>query len=127
MVYESNFIVRLSGRRDKSYYIDYSGVYKLTDISKITGIEPAALKEKYLANGAVYEEGLDVYYFNNIEAAKKTISDVLGNMKSEQKGRIVYLTEAEVEFIRKALINEGANTIHVKNKIKDAIFKKLNG
>jgi hypothetical protein len=47
-------------------------------------------------------------------------------MKSDQKGRIISLTDAEIEYIRKALINEGSNTIHLKNSIKDAIFKKLN-
>ncbi|MCR4436772.1 MAG: hypothetical protein QHH06_14210 [Clostridiales bacterium] len=126
MVSETNFIVRQSGRKEKSYYIDYLGAYKITDISKIVGIEVPALKEKYLGNGAVYDEGVDLYYFDSIENAKKTISDILRDMKAEQRGKLVFLTEAEVEYIRKALIYEGANNIHVQNKIKDAIFKKLN-
>jgi len=126
MISESNFIVRISGRRENSYYIDYQGEYKVTEISKVVGIEPSAIKEIYLANEADYEESLDVYYFPSIEKAKKTIADILRNMKSEHKGRLIFLTESEIEYIRKALINEGANTIHVKNSIKDAIFKKLN-
>jgi len=126
MVSESNFIVRMSGRREKSYYIDYLGAYKLTDISKIAGIKPQALREKYLANGAEYEKELDIYYFDSIESAKNTVSDILKDMKSNSKGRLILLSEAEIEYIRKALINEGVNTLHVSSKIKDAIFKKLN-
>lgn len=126
MVNESNFIVRTSGKRTNSYYIDYSGVYKITEIAKITGLEPSAVKEHYQNNGAVYDENQDVYYFASIEAAKSTIAGIFSNVRSELKGRLLYLTEAEVEYIRKALINEGSNTIHLKNSIKDAIFKKLN-
>jgi hypothetical protein len=52
---------------------------------------------------------------------------ILKKTRSEMKGKAVFLSENEIEYIRKALINEGSNTIHVKSKIKDAIFKKLNG
>lgn len=127
MVNETNFIVRVSGRREKSYYIDYMGIYKIVDISKITGLEAQAIREKYLSNGAEYDESQDVYYFENMDNANKAISDIIKNIKAELKGRIISLTESEIEYIRKALINEGANTLHLNNKIKDAIFKKLNG
>lgn len=126
MINETNFIVRISGRKENGYYIDYLGVYKITEIAKLIGIKAPMIKEKYLAGGAEYEADLDVYYFNSIENAKKTIAELLKEMKSEQKGRLVLLSEAEIEFIRQALINEGVNTLHVGNKIKDAIFKKLN-
>ena len=126
MVNESNFIVRVSGKKANSYYIDYSGVYKITEIARITGLEPSTVKEYYQNNGAVYDETQDIYYFGSIEAAKSTIAGIFGNVRSELKGRLLYLTEAEVEYIRKALINDGSNTIHLKNSIKDALFKKLN-
>lgn len=126
MVNESNFIVRKSGKRADSYYIDYSGVYKTVEIARITGLEPALVKELYLDEGAVYDETQEVYYFGSVEAAKSTISNIFRNVKTELKGRLLYLSEAEVEYIRKALINEGSNTIHLKSSIKDAIFKKLN-
>ena len=47
-------------------------------------------------------------------------------MPKDKRGRAVYLTEREIEYIRAALINENNNTIHVSSKIKDQIFKKLN-
>lgn len=126
VVNQSNFIVRMSGRRKDSYYIDYSGVYRVIDIAKITGLDPIEVKEIYAGNGAVYDDSQEVYYFSSLESAKKVISEIFRNVKAEFRGRLVYLSEAEVEYIRKALINEGSNTIHLKNKIKDEIFKKLN-
>ncbi len=127
MLSESNFIIRMSGRKENTYYIDYLGVYKITDISKLSGIEAQTVKEKYIANGADYDETQYVYYFDDVENAKKTIKAIVKEMKSDNKGKLILLSEAEIEYIRKALINEGVNTIHVKNKIKDDIFKKLNG
>lgn len=127
MLNESNLIIRKSGRKDNSYYIDYSGIYKIVDISKAVGISAPAVRDIYVSNGAEYDESLDVYYFNSSENANKAIAEILKKTKSALKGKAIFLTENEIEYIRKALINEGSNTIHVKNKIKDAIFKKLNG
>lgn len=127
MVNESNFIVRLSGRRENSYYIDYSGVYKIIEIAKVAGMEPSRIKEIYQDNGGAYDESLDVYYFSSLEAAKKIILTICSNVNNNKKGRLVFLTESEIEFIRKALIYEGGNTLHISSKVKDAIFKKLNG
>ena len=127
MINETNFVVRVSGRRENSCYIDYLGAYKVNDIAKIIGAEPPVIKEKYITNGAVYDEDLDVYYFTSPEGANKAIADILKDAKADSRGRLIFLTEAEVEYIRKALINEGVNTIHLKNRIKDAIFRKLNG
>ena len=127
MLSETNFIVRLSGRKANSYYIDYSGVYKIIEIAKVAGLEPTAVKEIYLNNGAVYDDTQDVYYFGSLDSAKKVVSDICGNVHMDRKGRLIFLSEAEVEFIRKALINEGSNSIHLSNKVKDTIFKKLNG
>jgi hypothetical protein len=126
MVNESNFIVRLSGRKADSYYIDYSGVYKIAEIAKIAGLKPASLKEIYVSNGAVLEDAQEVYYFSSLDGAKKTILDIFDKIKVEQKGRLILLSEAEIEYIRMALINEGSNTLHISNKVKDTIFKKLN-
>lgn len=125
-VYEANFIVRKSGTRENSCYIDYMGVYKVAELARITGISALGIKRKYAENGAVYDKSQEVYYFGSIESARKAISDMMKDIRQESKGRTVYLTEAEIEYIRKALISEGASSFSIKNKVKDSIFKKLN-
>lgn len=126
MINDTNFIVRLSGKKDNGYYIDYLGVYKVVEISKLVNIESSSIRDTYMNHGAIYDEIQDIYYFTSIDNAKATIVAILQNMKTEHKGRLVLLSEAEIEYIRKALINEGGNILHVKNSIKDRIFKKLN-
>jgi hypothetical protein len=126
MVNKTNFVVRMSGLRENSYYIDYLGAYKIDEIAELVGIKASVIKEKYLLNQAEHEESIDVYYFKSMENAQNAISEILKGVKEEKKGRTIVLTEAEVEYIRRALINEGSNTIHLRNKVKDAIFKKLN-
>jgi len=123
---ESNFIVRKSGQQDNSYYIDYLGIYKVVEISKLVHLEASFISDKYIKHGAVYYDQVDVYYFNGIDQAKGAISEVMKSIKTEQKGRIIQLTEAEIEYIRQAMINEGANNLRVNSKVKDNIFKKLN-
>ena len=125
MLNETSFIVRISGRKENSFYIDYQGLYKVQDIAKIAGLESSVVRDKYILNGAVLDTNLDVYYFASEDLGNKAINDILKLIKYE-KGRVLFLTVTEIEFVRKALINESSNTIHVKNKIKDAIFKKLN-
>lgn len=127
MVDETNFIARKSGRKAESYYIDYSGTYKISDIAKVSGMEPSELKKLYTDNGAELDQSLDVYYFGSLDAAKNTISGIFAKIRVEKKGKLIFLTDAEIEFIRRALISEGSNTIPIKGRIKDAIFKKLNG
>lgn len=126
MINNTNFIVRLSGKKEKNYYIDYLGVYKIGKIAKLVNIESASIQDTYLNHGAVYDEMQDIYYFPSIVDAKATISAILQNMRTEQKGRLILLSEAEIEYIRKALINEGGNALHVRESVKDRIFKKLN-
>ncbi|MCX8129360.1 MAG: hypothetical protein N3I35_04575 [Clostridia bacterium] len=126
MLNESSFTVRESGRREDSFYIDYSGVYRIADIANQAGIKNAEIKKIYIDNGGIYDESLDIYYFNNIDSAKTVIYEILKGMKPDARGRLLLLTEAEIEYIRQALINEGSNNLHLSNKVKDAIFKKLN-
>ena len=123
---ESNFIVRKSGQQDNSFYIDYLGIYKVVEISKLVHLDASFIRDKYIKHGAVYFDQLDVYYFNDIDQAKSAISEIVKSVKSDQKGRIIQLTEAEIEYIRQAMINEGANNLRVNSKVKDNIFKKLN-
>jgi hypothetical protein len=123
---DSNFIVRKSGKEGGKYYIDYIGYYKVTDIAKLVHLEAAFIKEKYFKYDAEYCEELDVYYFEGVDKAKAAVDEIVKSIKSELKGRIVVLTEAEIEYIRQALINEGANNLRVGSKVKDNIFRKLN-
>jgi len=126
MINKTNFVIRKSGIKENSYYVDYQGVYKTTEISELVGVKAPIIKEKYILNNAVHDESLDVYYFNSMESAQNAISEILKGVKQEKKCRTIELTETEIEYIRKALINEGVNTIHVGSKVKDEIFKKLN-
>jgi hypothetical protein len=126
MVNLSSFIVRKSGRKENSYYIDYQGLYTAGDIARITGLETAAVTMIYIHHGAEYDGSQQVYYFGSIESAKNAVNEIFSNVRPELKGKVLHLTEAEVEYIRRALINEGSNTIYLKSKIKDEIFRKLN-
>jgi hypothetical protein len=51
MVSESNFIVRMSGRKADCWYIDYAGVYKAVEIAKVSGMEASVVKEIYIKMG----------------------------------------------------------------------------
>lgn len=127
MVNQSNFIVRKSGRRENNYYIDYTGIYKTTGIAGITGLKAENIDKIYSSCGAIFDDEQEIYYFTSVDAAKSAIGEIFANVSADAKGKVVYLSEAEVEYIRRALINEGSNTIHLKSKIKDEIFRKLNG
>jgi hypothetical protein len=126
MVNESGFVVRKSGRHADNYYIDYSGSYRADDIAKLTGLKPSLVVAVYADHGAILDESQEVYYFGSTEAAKSAIGEIFGKIRADHKGKLVNLSEAEIEYIRQALINEGSNTIHLKSRIKDEIFKKLN-
>lgn len=127
MVNESGFIVRKSGIRQGDYYIDYAGTYTVGDIAKLTGVKAAKIMEIYSENGAIFDDVQNVYFFRSTESAKNAVGELFANVKPEKKAKAVYLSEAEVEYIRRALINEGSNTLYLKGKIKDEIFRKLNG
>jgi hypothetical protein len=126
MVYEANFLVRKSGKRENSYYIDYAGSYTIAELSKIVGLKPGFIEEIYLKHGAAFDESISVYYFPVPEKARESITEILSAIKPSHIGKCVYLTNEEIEIIRQALINEGVNTIGTKNKLKDQIFRKLN-
>lgn len=126
MIEKVNFIVRSSGKQDGRFYVDYRGLYKAGDISKKARIEPEKLKTIYLSNGGMYDTDLDIYYFDSMISAQKTISDIFSIIKTVNRGKVITLTEPEIDYIRNALINE-AGFAGINSKIKDAIFKKLNG
>jgi hypothetical protein len=126
MVNDKNFIVRASAKKANCHYIDYLGQYKINDLSNLTGISEDNLGKIFTENKGFLDNELQVFYFNSIKDAEATIKKILTNITSEKHERALYLTEPEIEYIRQALINEGSNTLHIRNKIKDDIFKKLN-
>jgi hypothetical protein len=126
MLDTNSFIVRSSGRKSGHYYIDYIGHYKIADIAKEAKIDLPKLEQIYKESNPEYDSELDIYYFNDILKAKKTIADIISLMKTDNKGHLISLTETEIEYIRKALINESMGNIGIDSKLKDKIFKKLN-
>ncbi len=126
MVNDKNFIVRASAKKATCHYIDYLGQYQISDLSKLTGISESELNSIFTENKGSFNDELQVFYFNSVKDAEAAIKGILSNVKPEIHERALYLTEPEIEYIRQALINEVSSTIHIKNKIKDDIFKKLN-
>lgn len=126
MIDSANFIVRISGRKEGYYYIDYFGQYKITDISKEVKIKSSKLTEIYLENGGIIDNSFEVYYFDDFLKAKKAIAEITSKITTVNKGKNILFTEAEIEQIRKALINDSGN-FGVDSKSKDIILKKLNG
>jgi len=111
LVNQSGFIVRKSGIRADEYYIDYAGAYTVGDIAKLTGVKAAKITQIYTDHGAIFDDSQNVYYFRSLEAAKNAIGELFANVSPHRKAKAVYLSEAEIEFIRRALINEGSNTL----------------
>jgi len=115
-----------SGKRENSFYIDYAGSYTLEDIAKIVSLETALINTIYTQFDAVHDPALDVYYFSSSENAHECIEQLFMHIHKDIICKALYFTDAEIQYIRQALINEGVNTIKLKNTIKDDIFKKLN-
>jgi hypothetical protein len=126
MVNESNFIVRSSARKANSFYIDYLGSYKVSEIAKISGLEPVTVKEIYIKNDAVYDASLDVYYFGKEAGAKSSVSEICSKIDTDKKGKLIFLSDDEIALVRKALINESSSYVHFSSEVIDSIFKKLN-
>jgi hypothetical protein len=122
----SKFIVRKSGLKDEIFYIDYQGEYKISTLSKITGISKDKIVDIYDNFNSCYDEKLEVYYFDSEEKANMVINELLKYIKPSKRIKSVSLTEEEIEYIRRALINEDSNVIFTKNKIRESIFSKLN-
>lgn len=123
---KSNFIIRASGVMEGYFYIDFEGEYHPDRIHLITDVPIEKIVEIYKNHGGVYNEKYDVYYFETRAAAEDVIELMAKKIKPAKNVRQVELTEQEIEYIRKALINEDSNLIFTKGKIRDSIFEKLN-
>jgi len=127
MLDTSNFIVRISGRGPSTYYIDCGGLYHISDIATQAGISADRLSKIYASNGGEVNRELDVYYFGSIESAKSAISAIFAMMQNSNKGKSVFFTEDEIEYLRKAMINDAMGFAGNNSRTVDIILKKLNG
>lgn len=123
----SVFLVRSSGRFPGSYYIDCGGLYHIDEIAKGAGLDAERLRRLYEANGGRLSAEQDVYYFHDLENAKKTISGIFAAMKNSNKGKYVFFTEEEIQYLRKSVINDAMGFAGNDSRMVDAILRKLNG
>lgn len=119
-------MIRRSAMREEHYYLDFDGEYEISGISSCTGITENTLQQVYEKNSGIYDTVRNVYYFPKYGFAADTVNELRSHIKPARVGRTVSLTEEEIEYIRKALINEDSNIIYTKSKIRDSIFDKLN-
>lgn len=120
------FMIRQSAMRDDAHYIDFDGEYEISGISKCTGITENTIHQIFESNKGVYDNERNVYYFAQYGLAAEAVNELRGRLMPAKMGRTVTLSAEEIEYIRKALINEDSNIIHTKIKIRDSIFDKLN-
>ncbi|MBC7959317.1 MAG: hypothetical protein H7X94_05580 [Vallitaleaceae bacterium] len=122
----NGFALRKSGVKEGFYYIDFEGEYQPEKIKKTTGISVEKILQIFSESNGVYSESLDVYYFDSEDAGSEAIKALVKLLKKSEHVRQVELTESEIEYIRRALINEDSNVIFTKGKIRESIFDKLN-
>ncbi len=122
----SSFRVRSSARASYKYYIDCAGNFKIDDVVRISGMGKKKLEEIFTSHGAQWDEVAGVYYFSSREQAVKVLHQLANQVIHKEKGKAVFLTFEEMEYIRQALINEGSNIINVRNDLKKGLFDKLN-
>ncbi len=122
----NDYIIRKSKLGDESYYIECNGRHKLVDISSFTGITKEKLEKMYKEHSGQYDDSKSLYYFSKYENCTDLIEALNKNSIVAKKVRNISLTEEEIEYIRRALINEDSNMIFTQGKIRESIFKKLN-
>lgn len=120
------FMIRQSALAENQYYIDFSGEYTVPDIGRITGITENFIHKTYEDAGGVYNSERKVYYFSSYDLAVAATTILGENLKHSKMVKTIELTEEEIEYIRKALINQDSNIIFKNNRIKTTIFNKLN-
>jgi len=125
MVVKNHFTVRNSAKVE-GYYIDYLGNYSILALSENLEIDQALITSVFEKYSNQYNTEFGVYYFASKDKATQAIEVLVSAVPANKRGRAIYLTDKEIELIRKALINEDNNFLTVKSSLKDEIFKKLN-
>lgn len=121
------FMIRRSALKDDTFYIDFNGEYEVSALSMKTKITESEIHHAYETNGGEFDDERNVYYFSKHGAAADAVEMLSSKVKRGNISRIVELTEEEIEYIRKALINEDSNIIFTNNNVREKIFNKLNG
>lgn len=125
MVVKNHFTVRSSAKVE-GYYIDYLGNYSVVALSENLELDSALITSVFDKYSNQFDTEFGVYYFASKDKANQAIDVLVAAVPASKRGRAIYLTDKEIELIRKALINEDNNFLTVKPSIKDEIFKKLN-
>lgn len=125
MVVKNHFTVRSSAKVD-GYYIDYLGNYSVIALKEHLDISEKLIVSTFDKYSMSFDQEIGVYYFQSKDKAQEAIDILVAAVPANKRGRAVYLTDKEIELIRKALINEDTNLLTVKASLKDEIFKKLN-
>lgn len=120
------FVLRRSGVKEGAYYIDFEGEFQPEMIKKETGISAEKIIQIFQDHNGEYNEPVGVYYFTSTDDGESVIKALVKLLKKSDHVRTVELTESEIEYIRRALINEDSNVIFTKSKIRESIFDKLN-
>ncbi len=122
----NTFMIRQSALQDNCYYIDFDGEYEIAGISRTTGITENEIHHIYEDNHGVFTADKHVYYFEKRGNAADAVESLNARLRPSKVGKTITLTEEEIEYIRKALINEDSNIIYTNTKVRDGIFDKLN-
>lgn len=122
----NGFMIRQSALKDGAYYIDFNGEYEISKMSSCTGITENTIHHIYEDHKGVFDTNKHVYYFEQRGNAADAVEELSTKLFRSKVTRTVELTEEEIEFIRKALINEDSNIIFMKNDMRTSIFNKLN-
>jgi len=125
MVVKNHFTVRSSAKVE-GFYIDYLGNFSLTALKNYLDISDKIIQSTFEKYSNSYDDEFGIYYFDSKEKALIAIDVLVAAVPASKRGRAVYLTDKEIELIRKALINEDTNILTVKASLRDEIFKKLN-
>lgn len=125
MIVKNHFIVRQSSDSGL-YYIDYHGWYTLADLHHHLHLDEKVLHSSFEKYSTEFKEQQNIYLFSSKEKAQAVIDIFISSVPSNELAKAVYLTEQEIEIIRKALINEDNNFLTGKKASKDEIFRKLN-
>ncbi len=122
----NNFLIKKSKIKEGYFYVECNGAHDLEGVSEHTGISEEKLETLYKENEGVYCHAKGVYYFYGYQKCVNLIEVLSERAVAKKSVRNVPLTEEEIEYIRRALINEDSNIIFTESKVRDNIFKKLN-